>query len=131
MSDSGLWCRGEALVGVRGWGPLVALRRLGGLAPGMALGVEAGSVDRAGEPRCSAASAEAGFRDRLWSVWDELPEPVGLSIGAERAGRVVLDKGHVYAGCCLDELRRELVVCRQVAKADVLAFITQYGESEE
>jgi len=28
---------------------------------------------------------------------------------------------------CLDER----VVCRQVAKADVLAFITQYGKSEE
>ena len=72
-----------------------------------------------------------GFATDSGLCGDELPEPVGLSIGRERAGRVVLDKGQVYAGCCLDELRRELVVCRQVAKADVLAFITQYGESEE
>ena len=34
-----------------------------------------------------------GFATDCWSVWDELPEPVGLSIGRERAGRVVLDNG--------------------------------------
>ena len=72
-----------------------------------------------------------GFATDCWSVWDELPEPVGLSIGRERAGRVVLDNGQGLRRLLLDELRRERVVCRQVAKADVLAFITQYGESEE
>jgi hypothetical protein len=36
----------------------------------------------------------------------------------------------VYADRCLDEFRRERVVCRQVAKPDLVAFYHPLRESE-
>ena len=72
-----------------------------------------------------------GFATDCWSVWDELPEPVDLSIGprASRTGgagqrtRSTPIAASTSSGASGS-------VCRQVAKADLSALITHYGKSE-
>ena len=87
VSHSGLLRRGEAIVELRGQRPLVGLRRLGGCCSGNGPGGRSGmSLTERENLVARRLLRRLGFATDCWSVWDELPEPVDLSIGP-RASR--------------------------------------------